>query len=213
VTDTSTTPAPAKPKSGRGGARAGAGRKPKGASSPTSISGVDLKAALNAEVPTEIDAIAQSDVHQNITALVKLLTDGTSEPARITAAKEILDRGYGKPAVEIGGDAAPLLPFQMAPTPAFSLTSAVRAEARKYAQLAITVLRKIRDNGLSETARAAAAKALNDRSLGTVAAARMAEQMTDRPLGKKEEAAQAAQIAGTGRYATPSAPRRLADLN
>lgn len=198
----------AKAKHGHGGARPGAGRKKAGAKSPTGLTALQLKAALNAEVPVEIDAVAQREVFRNVEALAKLLMYGTVESARITSAKELLDRGYGKPAIEIGGDAAALmLPFQMAPSPIVGLTAQVRAEARKYANLAIEVLCSIRDNGTSENAVASATKALNDRGLGTVAAARMAEQMADRPLGKKEEAAQAAQIAGTGRYATPAAPR------
>lgn len=204
----------AKPKTGHGGARPGAGRKKAGAKSPTALSGVQLKAALNAEVPVEIDALAQRQVFRNIEVLAKLLMYGTVESARITAAKELLDRGYGKPAVEIGGDAAAaMLPFQMAPSPIVGLTAQVRAEARRYANLAIEVLCSIRDNGASENAVASATKALNDRGLGTVAAARMVEEMRDRPLGKKEEAQQAAQIAGTGRFATPRAPRLATDLN
>lgn len=135
---------------------------------------------------------------------------GGSESAKIAAAKEILDRGYGKPAVEIGGDAA-MLPFMMAPSvvPA-STTAEIRTEARKYANLAIEVLRKIAMDGASESAIASASKALLDRGLGTVGKARMPDEQREQPLGKKEQAQRAAQVAATGRYATPPPPQ-LAD--
>ena len=195
-------------KSGRGGRRSGAGRKPKGYSKPSVISELNKVSALATPPPDEIDGIAQRHAKTAIEALVKLLSYGSSEAAKITAAKEILDRGYGKPAVEIGGDAA-MLPFMMAPAPAESLAAEIRAEARKYANLAIEVIRKIAADGSSESAVASASRALLDRGLGTVGKARMPNEQRDRPLGKKEEASRAAAAAATGRYATPSAPRSV----
>ncbi|CAN2532548.1 hypothetical+protein [Methylocapsa aurea] len=197
-------------KSKRGGKRPGAGRKPKGFVKPSAISELNRVAALATAPPDEIDGVAQRHARSAIEALVKLLFYGSSEAAKIAAAKEILDRGYGKPAVEIGGDAA-ILPLFMVPEPSAirseSLTQEIRAEARKYAELAVEALRKIAADGTSETAIAAAAKALLDRGLGTVGKARMQDEQRDRPLGKKEEAARAAEAAATGRYATPAAPR------
>lgn len=196
-------------KSGRGGRRPGAGRKPKGYVKPSSLSELDKIAALATEPPEEIDGIAARHAREVIESLVKLLFYAASEAAKISAAKEILDRGYGKPAVEIGGDAA-MLPFMMAPASAAgteSLTAAVRAEARRFANLALETLRKIATGGASESARASACKALLDRGLGTVGKARMPDEQRDRPLGKKEEAARAAAAAATGRYATPAPPR------
>lgn len=198
------------PKSKRGGKRPGAGRKPKGYVKPSVISDLNRVKALASEPPIEIDSIAQRHAKGAIEALVSLLFHGKSEAAKITAAKEILDRGYGKPAVEIGGDAAPTLPFMMQPVsvPSVSLTAEVRAEARRYANLAIEVLRKIAADGDSETAIASASRALLDRGLGTVGKARMPEEQTsERLLGKKEQAQRAAESAATGRYATPAAPR------
>lgn len=197
-----------KPKSGRGGKRPGAGRKPKGWTKPSALSELNKVSALASPPPDEIDGVAQLYARSAVEALVKLLFYGSSEAAKITAAKEILDRGYGKPAVEIGGDAAMLpLPFMVAPTTSTSLTADIRAEARKYANLAIEVLRKIAQDGASETAIAGASKALLDRGLGTVGKARMPDEQRDRPLGKKEEAQRAAEAAATGRYATPAPPR------
>jgi hypothetical protein len=200
-----------KPKSGRGGKRPGAGRKPKGHVKSSALSDLNKISALATEPPDEIDGVAQKHARDAIEALVKLLFYGVSEAAKITAAKEILDRGYGKPAVEIGGDAA-MLPFMMAPTDATdlqrtSVSADIRSEARKYAHLAVKVLQKIAGDGTSETAIAAASKALLDRGLGTVGKARMPEEQRDRPLGKKEEAARAAEAAATGRFATPAPPR------
>lgn len=197
------------PRSGRGGRRPGAGRKPKGWVKPSAISELNKVSALASEPPEEIDGIAQRYAKTAIEALVKLLFYGSSEAAKITAAKELLDRGYGKPAVEIGGDAA-MLPFMMAPTPAVeSLAAEIRTEARKYANLAIEVIRKIAADGSSESAVATASRALLDRGLGTVGKARMPDEQRDRPLGKKEEASRAAAAAATGRYATPAAPRLM----
>ena len=103
------------PKSRRGGRRIGAGRKPKGHVKSSGLSDLNRISALASEPPDEIDGVAQRHARDAIEALVKLLFYGTSEAAKITAAKELLDRGYGKPAVEIGGDAA-MLPFRMAPS-------------------------------------------------------------------------------------------------
>lgn len=194
---------------GRGGARPGAGRKKKTRGGGSQLGELDLKAAMEAPPPAEIDGIAQQHVPIAIGALAKILTHGASESAKITAAKEMLDRGYGKPAVEIGGDAA-MLPFMMSPaaTENLSLTAQIRKQARRFANLAIEVLRSIAERGISETARAGASKAMLDRGLGTVGKARMPDEQRDQPLGKKEQAAQAARLAGTGRYATPPPPRR-----
>lgn len=197
-------------KSGRGGKRQGAGRKPKGYVKPSALSDLNLTKALAAAPPEEIDGLAQGHARDVLTALVDILIHGKSEAAKISAAKEILDRGYGKPSVDIGGDAA-MLPFMLAPQSAAAPTIHVeiRAEARKFALLAIEALRKISSGGSSETAIASASKALLDRGLGTVGKARMPEEQRDRPLGKKEELSRAAEIAAAGRYATPPPPRRV----
>lgn len=191
----------------RGGHRAGAGRKRKELSHPTSLSGLELKALLAEPPPEEIDGLAQRHADLAIETLARLLQFGSSESAKITAAKEILDRGYGKPAVEIGGDAA-MLPFMMAPSVTPSKIDEVREHARKYCAVAVAVLRKIVQDGQSETARASASKALLERGCGTVGKARMPDEQFERPLGKKEEATRAAEAAATGRFATPAAPRR-----
>lgn len=196
-----------KPVSRRGGRRPGAGRKRKGYVAPSSVAGLNLISALATAPPDEIDGVAQRHARLAIEALVKQLIHGTSEAAKVAAAKTILDRGYGKPAVEIGGDAA-MLPFMTAPSVVpVSVTAEVRTEARKYANLAVEVLKKIADDGASEAAKVSAATALLDRGLGTVGKARMPDEQRERPLGKKEEAARAAEAAATGRYATPAPPR------
>lgn len=199
---------PAQKKPGRGGARPGAGRKPKGYVKPSALSGLNLSKVLLVAPPSEIDGVSQGHAHEALTALVDILKAGKSEAAKISAAKELLDRGYGKPTVEIGGDAA-MLPFMLAPQPAVpTVHASIRAEARKYALLAVETLRKIALNGSSESAVASAAKALLDRGLGTVGKARMQDEQRDRPLGKKEELSRAAEIAASGPYATPTPPRR-----
>jgi hypothetical protein len=209
---TKNTPKPARDGTRRGGARPGAGRKRKPERPPTSLSELELKALLAEPAPAEIDGIAQRHADLAIETLTRIMQFGQSESAKISAAKEILDRGYGKPAVEIGGDAA-MLPFMMAPNSqaAVSRTDDIRTQARRWAAVAVATLRAIAQNGQSETARASACKALLDRGLGTVGKARMPDEQRDRPLGKKEEAARAAEAAATGRFATPPPPRALAD--
>ncbi|MBM3642355.1 MAG: hypothetical protein FJX15_13745 [Alphaproteobacteria bacterium] len=198
----------AKDGSRRGGARPGAGRKKAETRSPTAINSVDLAAALETPAPAEIDAALNGQSRRSLDGLVKLMLHASSDSARISAAEEILDRGYGKPAVDIGGDAAmPTLPFMMAPEPTLLSISTVRAEAKRYANLAVLVLQKIAENSLSETARVSAHRALIKRECGTVGMARMTDQQRDRPLGKKEQAARAAEAAASGLYAPRRVPR------
>lgn len=199
------------PTSGRGGKRPGAGRPKKGQTSPTSIAPVDLAAALQSPAPDEIEGVAKRHARSAIDTLVKQITFGASETARVSAANAVLDRGYGKPTVEVGGDA--MLPFFGTAPAAPSLTTEIREEARKYARLAIEVLNRIACGGKVESARVQAAKSLLDRGLGTVAGARMLDEVLDsKPLspGKKEAAQAAAHAAGTGRYATRAPPPRNA---
>lgn len=198
------------PKSRRGGKRPGAGRKKKVHVPPTAVSDLDFADLVGRPAPAEVDAVAQDEARDSIAALVRQIVFGASEAAKVAACMVILDRGYGKPAVEIGGDAA-MLPFMPAPEPAakVSITEEIRAEARKFAVLAIEALKRIRDKGISESSRVAAAKALLDRGLGTVGKARMPDEQRERPLGKKEEAARAAEAAATGRFATPAPPRQM----
>ena len=192
-------------KSRRGGKRIGAGRKKKGQASPTAVAGVDLASAMAALPPNEIESVAKQHARAAIGALVKQLMFGASEAAKVAASNALLDRGYGKPTAEAGGDA--MLPFFGA-TPAIpTMGSEIRDEARKYARLSVEVLKKILESGTSESARVQAAKSLLDRGLGTVAPARMLDQLFDKPAGKKEEAARTAKEVGTGRYATPPPPK------
>lgn len=185
-----------KPKSRRGGKRIGAGRKAKGSTSPSLVGGIDLQSVLAAPVPDEIESVARRHARTAIEALQKQLLFGQSESARVNAANAILDRGFGRPSVDVGGDA--MLPF-FGLAPDRTTSQEIRQEARRHAQLAIEVLNKIAGHGASESARVMAAKSLLDRGLGTVAAAKIGtEELPVRPLGKKEEAAIAAETAGSG---------------
>lgn len=72
----------------RGGARPGAGRKP----------GVPNR------VTADIKALAQSYGEEAIDTLAKIMrSDETPPQARVAAAKELIERGYGKAAQPIGG--------------------------------------------------------------------------------------------------------------
>jgi hypothetical protein len=194
-----------RPKGQHGGKRRGAGRKAK-VLSATVLARADVELLLAEVEPDQIETIAQRHARMAIAALVKNLLKGAGEAARLRAACEILDRGYGKPAVEIGGDA--MLPFAPAPAPLVQTVSQeMRSEARKYANLAVEVLRRIAEFGASETAAVAACKAILDRSFGTAGMAKMPDDFKDRPLGKKEMAARSAVLAATGIYAVPPAPK------
>jgi hypothetical protein len=196
-------------KKGRGGRRDGAGRKRK-IIDPTFLdqATVDL---LVADIPSDqIERPAQRHARSAVLALVKKLLSGGSESARVTAANSILDRGYGKPSVDIGGDAAPNL-FSLRPEEKSAagldvVPIEVRTEARKYAGLAIEVLNRIAQFGKSESAVVSAARSLLDRGCGTVGTAKMPDEFKDTRVGKKEAALSAARAAASGRLATPAAP-------
>lgn len=195
--------APQVPDSLRGGARSGAGRKRTGARSPSALSSLELRAVAGEETPDEIEPLAQRHVRIALDAWVTVVKGGLSESARVAACKAILDRGFGKPAVDIGGETLPLF----GPAPDKTISRDMREEARKSAPLAIACLRKIAENGTSETARVMAGTVLMDRGLGTVGIARMPEIQLGKPLGKKEEAQRAAELRATGAYAPPGPPR------
>lgn len=197
----------ARPRGKHGGKRAGAGR-PKKVLSATTIVRDDVDLLMADAAPDQIETAAQRHARLAINGLVKKLLKGRSESSRVAAACEILDRGYGKPGVEIGGDA--VLPFMSQPT-APTVSMEMRNEARKYANLAIEVLRRISEFGSSEVAMVAACKAILNRSVGTVGVAKMPEQFRTYPLGKKEQAARAAEAAATGRFATPAPPKGARD--
>lgn len=196
-------------KSRRGGARPGAGRKPKAHRSPTALSKVDVEAAMAADVPEEIDSVAATSSRASIAALVNQLLGGSSDSARLDAAFEILDRGWGKPTVEAGGH--PMLPF-LGRAPIRSIANEVRDEARRHGRLAIMVLERIQSGSDSESCRVRAAKGLLARGVGATAPARLPPEIGDRPtapLGKKEEAQRQARLVGSsGRFA-PLPPPRL----
>ncbi len=200
MSDGASAAAPAKSK--RGGSRPGAGRKPKGHKATSALPALDLEAALAAPAPEDIESTAQAYSRGAISSLVKQLCHGKSETAKVNAANAILDRGYGKPSVDVGGLAQ--LSLFGGVRPAAVVGDEVRIEARKYANLAIEVLGAIATRGETEGARVAAAKALLDRGVGTVQVARVPEGLASKPLGKKEEAAVAARHAAAGKYA----PRR-----
>src|SRR5690348_5318836 len=87
----------------RGGKRAGAGRKKK-VRAATAIDPADVQMLLGATPePDFIETIAQRHARVSIEALVKKLVVGSNEAARVKAANQILDRGFGRPGVGIGG--------------------------------------------------------------------------------------------------------------
>ena len=198
----------------RGGRRDGAGRKRK-VIDPMVLdqATIDL---LVADVPSDqIEQPAQRHARTAVLALVKKMLNGGSESARVTAANSILDRGYGKPAVDIGGDAAPSL-FSLSPheraSGGFEVVSIeVKNEARKYATLAIEVLSRIAQFGRSESAVVSAATSLLNRGCGTVGTAKLPDEFRETRLGKKETAVIAARAAASGIFATPSPPGKIRD--
>ncbi len=197
----------AKPRGKHGGKRVGAGRKPKPVD-PTIIDRSDVDLLTADATPDTVETAAQRHARLAIAALIKQLLNGKSESSRVMEANRILDRGYGKPTVDIGGDA--ILPFaEKTQRPDTGIE--IRQEAQKYSRLAIEVLARIAQFGQSETAKVAAASSLLDRGLGTVGAAKLPEEFLERPLGKRMAAAQAAAMAATGRFATPPPPKQRSE--
>lgn len=199
-------------KSKRGGRRDGAGR-PRKVVDPTILDQATVDLLVADVPPDQVEQPAQRHARTAVLALVKKMLSAGSESARVTAANSILDRGYGKPAVDIGGDAAPNL-FSLLPTEragrGFEVVSLeVRAEARKYANLAIEVLCRISQFGRSESAAVSASTALLNRGLGTVGVAKLPDEFRETRLGKKEAALIAARAAASGVYATPAPPKGM----
>src|SRR5215211_3967901 len=52
----------------------------------------------------EVRDLARQHTPEAIATLAKIMTEGTSEAARIAAATAMLDRGWGKPTQPIAGD-------------------------------------------------------------------------------------------------------------
>ena len=92
---------------GRGGARAGAGRKRKPVAGPTHVVGdprsVDERGSdANASAPIIPANLSAEDLKKFCEALAfetlaTIAVTGTSEPARVAASRELLDRAQGKP--------------------------------------------------------------------------------------------------------------------
>lgn len=197
-----TTSGNPKPKSTRGGKRPGAGRKRKGATSPTALSEIDLKAALAQEASDDLEVLTAGNAKTCIDSLKRVIVGSESDAPRVAACCRILDRAFGKPSVDVGGT---LELFGRAPAKKAGFDA--RDYARGFAALAVLVLQKIRDNSPSAAARVAATTALMDRELGTVAVAKVPD-LHVRPGGKKEQVGKAAEDAATGLYQTPAAPRQ-----
>src|SRR5882757_9273125 len=96
-----------------GGRRPGAGRRKK-IVDPTILDQQTVDLLTADVVPDVIERPAQRHAKTAVLSLVKKMLSAGSEAARVTAANSILDRGYGKPSVDIGGDAAPSL-FSLQP--------------------------------------------------------------------------------------------------
>jgi len=56
------------------------------------------------KVTADVRALAQDYGKEAIEKLAKLMADGESEQVQLAAARELLDRGYGKPTQVLGSD-------------------------------------------------------------------------------------------------------------
>lgn len=139
------------------------------------------------EAPEEIAPLAQRHSVMALESLVKQVRDGTSEASCVAAANVILDRGWGKPVVDVGGTG--FLPF-LGRAPDRNANLELIARARRAAPMAVEKLRLIASEGQVESARVAAARSLIDRGLGIAAPAKI-DFDTPR-LGKREQAILAA---------------------
>jgi hypothetical protein len=88
---------------GRGGSRPGAGRKRKPVAGPTHVaSDVDSEDEPRPAAPIIPVGLSSEDLKKFCEALAfetlaTIATTGTSEPARVAASRELLDRAQGKP--------------------------------------------------------------------------------------------------------------------
>jgi hypothetical protein len=57
-----------------------------------------------AKTPTEIRSLARSHTEKALNCLVGVMENSTSDPAKVSAATALLDRGWGKPTQPIDGD-------------------------------------------------------------------------------------------------------------
>jgi hypothetical protein len=92
---------------GRGGARPGAGRKQKPVAGPTCVASEprtdgDQGSAANTSAPIIPANLSAEELKKFCEALAfetlaTIAVTGTSEPARVAASRELLDRAQGKP--------------------------------------------------------------------------------------------------------------------
>lgn len=62
-----------------------------------------------AKTPTEIKSLARAHTEAAINCLVGIMENSTSDPAKVSAATSLLDRGWGKaPTVMEDGDGNPV---------------------------------------------------------------------------------------------------------
>lgn len=57
-----------------------------------------------AKTPTQIKSLARAHTEAAINCLVGVMENSTSDPARVSAAQALLDRGWGKAAQPVDGD-------------------------------------------------------------------------------------------------------------
>jgi hypothetical protein len=57
-----------------------------------------------AKTPTQIASLARAHTESAIRTLANIMSHSESDPARVTAANSLLDRGWGKPTQLVAGD-------------------------------------------------------------------------------------------------------------
>jgi hypothetical protein len=124
-------------KSKRGGARAGAGRKPKPVAGPTHVAGEPLSGAERGPASDPIIPAGLSPEERRKfldgladETLATIMATGTSESARVAAARETKDRILGKPKPGTAAQSDKLDVLEQ-PDPWGSLLDVVQQPARK----------------------------------------------------------------------------------
>jgi hypothetical protein len=190
-------------KSTRGGARKGAGRKPKSQTASTRRSEIQLRAAAAPLAQAGIERKAQRACDDVLTQTERVMLHSSSDPARIKAAAYILDRAFGLPTTSTGVDMTlPLFDQEfLAPAP-----GRITDRCSAISGIALETLIKISQNSSSPTARLAAAKAIHSRGLGAISPASLSDFGSDKVIDKKQAALDAAELAGaSAEWATTSA--------
>jgi hypothetical protein len=197
-------------KSTRGGARKGAGRKPKSQTASTRLSEIELRAAAAPLTPAEIERKAQRACDDALTQTERVMLHSSSDPARIKAAAYILDRAFGLPSTSTGVDMTLLLFGEefLAPVP-----GRITDRCTAISGIALETLIKISQNSSSPTARISAAKAIHNAESAPYPRRALASSVATRSSAKSRPPSTPRNSPGPARNGATTSARAASSIN